>query len=285
MSIAEILPQGEYSLVHVRSRAFQTKPLAMSAHHPKTLKAKHFFLLVESSSRCPVLALEIYVYLTFENDSLKQHIFVPKADTSGLGDRRINVAAVVQVLLDRIIQTNPGSYLSEPVAWRKDETEKEKTQTSSPYPTVNILQTIAAKLKADPTALEKLPYYGKAHHTTAPDTAPPAATATTKVSLFTRSANAYIFPNSELNSGKHPPPGTPVSHKQYKKIVDFVKGEDYNAKTDIQAMTESGLPEVFSQCGVEYEPLKIAQVNTLTARKRPAVNNLTGLVRKAPKAP
>lgn len=398
---------GEYTLTHLRCRAFQTKPLAMSVERPPTLKIKHFFLLSEKSSNNPVLALEVYVYLSFE-EQLVQHIFVPKADTTGLG-KRVSAKAVVHELVNRVLAINPGSYMAEPVAWHKPSKESKDDSSDknlSPYPTVNALRELAAKIR-NPEPQEKK----QAHVPVTPEQY------ITKISLFTRAANAYIFPNSEQNKGKHladgnalfswwvqilekvlpetwkctadlpgaepaavsrylpkrwsrghifekealaireiplfpddpkgrflehlvvegryrsvnvalfweelgfrqefrlgnvvgiigcenvdpvavgssKMPGLSVSHKQYKKIVDFIKSEDY-AAPDVSTMITLGLPEVFKQSGLEYEPERIvgtrqvaaketksaAPVNTLTA-KRPAVNNLTGLVRKARK--
>lgn len=432
-SLADVLPRGQYGLLHLRSRAYETKALIMTKSRPKTVKIKHFFLLIDQTSQCPVLALELYVYLTFEENSLSQHIFVPKADTTGLGSRRIDVAGVVAVLVDLIVKTNPGAYLAEPVAWRKALSDEDDTKTEeksenfdSPYPTVNALRALSSKLKANPHAKGLLPQVGSKadKEQNSLDAVKVPENVISKISLFTRSANAYIFPKLEQNSGKHiadgkalfqwwmrlldktlldqwrcladipgaerlavqrclpsdrwtqgniyvdnaeaekapavrrvpvfpddpkgrflehlvvegryrtvssrqfweelgyrqefrlgnvvgiigcenlhlvkidqsaPATGLSVSHKQYKKVVEFVKGEDYSARSDIMAMTESGLPEMFNQNGLKYHletvegtriiedrAAKTAQVvNTLSvkSKKRP-VNNLTGLVKK-----
>lgn len=220
---------GEYSLMHIRCRAFQTKPLVTSKQRPPTLKVKHFFLLTEKASQCPVLALEVYVYLTFEK-SLVQHIFIPKADTTGLG-KRVSARAVVGALLAQLLEVNPGAYLAE-ASWSeapssttamgiengdaKSDSSHNTTSKStspnnppnntspkntpskkvfydpSPYPTVNALRALAAKIR-DPSG-------SKAQKTPGPQ---PPQHFHTKISLFTRAADAYIFPNSERNPGKH----------------------------------------------------------------------------------
>lgn len=216
---------GEYSLMHIRCRAFQTKPLVTSKQRPPTLKVKHFFLLTEKASQCPVLALEVYVYLTFEKN-LVQHIFIPKADTTGLG-RRVSARAVVGALLSQLLEVNPGAYLAE-ASWseaaissgaeNEKDTDSAEVDTSSspknpfeaskntsskevflhgpsqvsPYPTVNALRALAAKIRH--------PSGSKAQKTPGPQ---PPQHFHTEISLFTRAANAYIFPNSERNPGKH----------------------------------------------------------------------------------
>lgn len=424
VGLEEALPNGQYELLHLRCRGFQTKPLTMAVDRPLTVKVKHFFMLIDSTSKCPVLALEIYIYLTLEKDCVSQHIFVPKADTTGLGSQRIDVAAVVLVLVKALVETNAGAYFKEPVAWKQSHKDND-VKAESPYATVNVLRALASKLTSDPASIHSLPYYGTPEHKEKESRGPEVAdTVTTKISLFTRAANAYIFPKLEHNSGKHIAdgntlfrwwlrifdhclpstwrcvgdipgaeaaavarsfpsdrwkqgniyvsgltpavrqiplfpddpkgrflehlivegryksvttqqfwqelgfrqefrlgnvvgiigcensdavaldrestcPGLSVSHKQYKKVVEFVKGEDYSNKFDIQAMIESGLPEVFKQNGLKYltiklegkrqrkemSPKNVTPVNNLNSmvRKRPAVNNLTGLVKKAPK--
>lgn len=218
---------GDYTLVHIRCRAFQTKPLVTSKQRPPTLKVKHFFLLTEKSSQCPVLALEVYIYLTF-GENLTQHVFIPKADTTGLG-KRVSARAVVGALLSQLLEINPGAYLAE-ASWSapvnegdlgvgpkkstpmasengvisestKNNPASAENETSvepsvepqlSAYPTVNALRALARKIR-DPADSRK-------QKTPAPQ---PPQNFHTKISLFTRAANAYIFPNSERNPGKH----------------------------------------------------------------------------------
>lgn len=224
MNFSKRLPdQKSYSILHFRTNAYQCKPLVVLKKKPLTLKVKHLFLLKDLQSLCLVLGIEIYVYLTFQNDELSRHIFILKADTTGLGSSRFSAAGFVLEVLQYLVNLNPEEYYETASYWyseknkscivtpQENHTQSQSTVESnnsareSVYPLVTDLLSLSQKLSKDPAFYLQISYYldkslvKKTHGL--PFTKP--AKMVNKISLFTRSANAYIFPESHRNEGKH----------------------------------------------------------------------------------
>lgn len=179
--LADALP-ASYLIWPLTTVAYEVKPLVHSAARPRTLKVRHFFVLVEKATQCVVFGLEVYVYLTF-GLVLQRHIFVAKADTTGLG-RRFSASRVVASLMEHLLSIDPKKYL-EDARWRKRHVQTTVENTLE-FPIVNTLRSLSRR---DKKLVNQPP--------SVPDQI------STSVSLFTRSAEAYIFPSSEENKGKH----------------------------------------------------------------------------------
>lgn len=445
--LAPILPLGhEFGALHMRSSAYECKPPILKK--ARTLKVKHFLLLTDSD--CVIFGIEIYVYLTF-GEVLEHHVFVSKADTTGLGVR-ISVAGVVLEFIRYLLATDPTVYFRG-AKWRNldgidafDETEtfeagphsenhllnsenhllnsQNHLLNSLEFEIVNTLLELSQKF-TDPDYYRGILFYSKDKPNTAGPSefpVPIPKTFHTKISLFTRSAEAYLFPHSHKNPAKHvadgnvlfswwlkalarvlddswlctadipgadpnsvtrfladlpewstgnihvdptsdakavyciplfpdDPKGRFLEHlivenryktvttsqfwnelgyrqefrlgnvvgiigctkkesvplvssqeedaqvlplKDYKKILEYVKGEDYSKESDILAMVNAGLPELFKQCGVNGEFVKVEGRQEVSGKKdklsakgpvqlteKTAVNELT--VKRAPR--
>lgn len=222
MDLSKRLPAHKpFSTLHFRTNAYQCKSLTVSRPKNDTLKIKHLFLLIDQESKCVVFGIEIYVYLTFQGPDLTQHIFVLKADTTGLGSVRFSAAEVVLELVTYLIHLNPEEYYESAAFWNRNNEaieasagKKRKVDSSqrldsvsddSEYAIVNDLLSLSLKLKDDPKYLSgKLWFLGSSEENHSQEfPLPRPSRFSTKISLFTRAANAYIFPESDKNLGKH----------------------------------------------------------------------------------
>lgn len=224
MDLSKRLPEnGKFSTLHFRTNAYQCKPLTITKDKPTTLKIKHLFLLKDQVSRCVVLGIEIYVYLSFNKNDLIRHLFVLKADTTGLGSTRFSAAEVVLELINYLIGLNPEEYYNHATFWDKDNESKDNTKKKGPtgnfvgaaledlisqlseYSVVNDLRKLSEQLLVEPEFYKKITSFpskiDKTLYSELPFERP--STLNTKVSLFTRSADAYIFPESHKNPSKH----------------------------------------------------------------------------------
>lgn len=242
----------------LRTSATECKPLVLSRPRCRTLKSKHLLLLSEAKSGCIVFAVEVYVYLLFYTDCLERHIFVSKADTTGLGEVRISIAGVVEEYLRHLVKIPVESYI-DGAKWRSDliavlkgeevkktafeqfsDTEMGSERGSSQpelseFDIVNTLNELSNKLKLDPTFLRSILFYlkQKGHSDTGGQ---PLVTipekALTKVCLFTRSADSYIFPYSQKNSNKHIADGNAL-FKWWIRVLSRSLDDSWKCKADI----------------------------------------------------
>lgn len=251
------LPDNKaFSTLHFRTNAYQCKPLTISKDKNVTLKVKHFFLLKELQSKCVVLGVEIYVYLTFQDSSLTRHIFVLKADTTGLSSVRFSAAEVVLEFVDYLVKVNPEIYYEHASFWSKDES-KEKSQSSvdshpaeSEYAIVNDLLQLGERVKNEPGFLRNLSFYlsRESRRGNSKEFSLQRPTLlTTKISLFTRAADAYIFPESAKNTGKHVASGN-LLFRWWIALLVKITDESWVCKADIPGSearaVERFLPEL-----------------------------------------
>lgn len=418
--------EGSHEAVILRTSSYQCKPLVVSG--PPTLKLKHLLYVIEKASECPVVAVEVYVYLTCEDGILNRHFFVSKADTTGLGAKKLSVAGVVTQFMRYLLSVNPQSYL-ENARWRRKIQPEADLPVESEFNVVNTLLHLSRRLKEKPEFYDSILFYGSKDFSGDEQAKElwKFNSIDTSISLFTRSAGAYLFPGSEKNSGKHVADGntlfkwwisvllkaldeswelsadipgsdkrevsrffpqgsnwtvsniyeagshlavfripvfpddpkgrflehlvvegrykslntsqfwnelgfrqefrlgntvgiigcvqksqphfstedrdTVVTLKAYKKVIESIKGENYNVKEEVQSFIQSGLPEIYRRCGVKVNPMTIngkkkntpnnmsstvqtKEVNKLSGsmEKRPEAIDLNGLVRKKPGA-
>ena len=220
MDFAKRLPENKpFSKIHFRTNAYQCKSLTVSKPKQTTLKIKHLFLLKDLVAECIVLGIEINVYLTFQGDQLTRHIFVLKPDTTGLGSVRFSAAEVVLEVIDYLVKLNPEIYYEKASFKEKDapaaNPEEKYASKSSPstlsgcsvseYAIVNDLLALSKKLEQVPGFLRKTRVYLQSLSMPERKEFPLYRPSwfNNKISLFTRAADSYIFPESKKNAGKH----------------------------------------------------------------------------------
>ncbi|GEQ69987.1 hypothetical protein JCM33374_g3663 [Metschnikowia sp. JCM 33374] len=249
MDLSPKIPQGsQYSALHIRTNAYQCKPLTISRKKPLTLKVRHLLLLSEKDTSRIVLGIEIYVYLTFQGSLLERHIFISKADTTGLGSRHISTASMTKTFLEYLIDLDPKVYLDGAKYRRKarvaslEDEKYDDTAHNDPLLKENAceleivkeLRALSKKLRRDPSTLENFYKDGIGSSKPALSQLPVKMpiTSNTRISLFTRSADAYLFPNSEKNKGKHRVDGNTL-FKWWISILDNILNDTWSCKADI----------------------------------------------------
>lgn len=243
MNLNSLLPHGQsYSVLHLRTKAYECKPLLISKNKPFTLKVKHLLLLTENTSGCIVYGIEVYIYLTFHGLVLQRHVFVLKADTTGLSSRRISIAGLTKKFLSYLINLDPTVYLQNASLNRRkieasEFAENDECNTSE-FDTVNLLRGLSKRLHDDPSFYSSLPFY-KEHlaerlqfNQDMKLPVEPPTLVETKISLFTRAAHAYLFPDSDKNKSKHVADSGQL-FKWWLGVLDAILNRDWIKKADI----------------------------------------------------
>lgn len=178
------------------------------------------------------------MYLLFGEDQIERQIFVAKADTTGLGKCRFSIAGITAQFIKHLLAIPVASYL-DGAHWRseeKDASELPKLENLSEYDIVNTLNELSAQLASDPAFFRSILFYLKNHdestheNTLAPIQVPEFALS--KVCLFTRSADSYIFPYSQKNKGKHIADGHAL-FKWWVNVLNGVLDESWKCKADL----------------------------------------------------
>lgn len=238
----------------LRSQATECKALVLSRPRCRTLKSKHLLLLFEAKSGCIVFAVEVFVYLLFYADCLERHLFVSKADTTGLGEARISIAGVVEEYIRHLVRIPVESYI-DGAKWRSQQnvelkgvkvenealgetdisSENANLPNASEFDIVNTLHELSQKLKHDPQFFRSIPYYLKLKNNSGSSYPAPVAIpekVLSKVCLFTRSADSYIFPYSQKNANKHIADGNAL-FKWWIRMLSRSLDDSWICKADI----------------------------------------------------
>lgn len=238
----------------LRSQATECKALVLSRPRCRTLKSKHLLLVSEAKSGCIVFAVEVFVYLLFYANCLERHLFVSKADTTGLGEARISIAGVIEEYIRHLVSIPVESYI-DGAKWRSQQnielkggnvgketlgetdisSESPNLPMGSEFDIVNTLHELSEKLKQDPQFFRCIPYYLKLKdHSGTSHPAPVAIPekVVSKVCLFTRSADSYIFPNSQKNANKHIADGNAL-FKWWIRVLSRSLDDSWICKADI----------------------------------------------------
>lgn len=231
-----------YSVLHLRTNAYQCKPLVISKKKPLTLKAKHLLLVTENASGCIVVGFEVFIYFTI-TDILERQIFILKADTTGLGYLRVSVAAIAKEFLAYLVAVDPAVYLSNVHLHSKKPTETPRLTTTSEFDLVNDLRLLSERVATEPQLYESM--CSKASNKTRPTTSVAVPSKmTTRVSLFARSAHAYLFPESDKNPKKHVADGNAL-FKWWLRVLDAVLDDSWRKMADIPGADRAAVERFF----------------------------------------
>lgn len=162
-----------------------------------SFKAKHFFLLMENDK--PTFAMEVYVYISVWSDRAERIIYVSKCDTVGMSRSNIRFGEISTYVLQWLVSRDLQNDYCQNILRGNNVT------SSSPF-----LNTNGAEEEAPVNAV---------HHALVRHLhrlrAPPGAKRsrgfsvaipqrqTTRICLFTRPAEQYLFPGSSGNAYKH----------------------------------------------------------------------------------
>lgn len=221
--------------------------MCVAADLDLTLKAKHLLLLLHKEEQVIVLGIEIYVYLTIKGANATRQIFVLKADTTGLSAVRVSVAAVASEFLKCLLELNPFDYLHGASLKRTKNEKDTKSAHISEFDTVNDLRDISQRVATDPEFFAFVKLYsnrGSQAHQTLELPIPSPTQEQTKISLFTRAADAYLFPNSQKNSGKHVASGNGL-FSWWLKVLSNTLDESWLCKADLPGADSHAVKKFF----------------------------------------
>lgn len=215
-SLNNVLPKGnDFQLLHLQSNPCEIVPIItpkkgthlnkQSKLKTTTIKTQHFFAL--SHNEKYVLALEIYVYITLyhnlDPETMKDHssaerlIFVSKADTNGYCDVRFSAKDVTRVILEFLLGIDPNYYLTKvkPLKRKYMKNDKRHFIIGESKLKENLLK-LSKRYETNKQQyhLDTSKYYSNFTYN---------GQFITKISLFTRPADHYLFSESSKNKGKH----------------------------------------------------------------------------------
>ncbi|CCK70929.1 H3 histone acetyltransferase RTT109 KNAG_0F02650 [Huiozyma naganishii CBS 8797] len=198
------LPVGEeFQLLQLQSNPAEVPALftarRSAGRNKTTVKTQHFFALCHAER--VVFALEVYCYVTLggRDGRPERLLFVSKADTNGYAQCRFSAGGVTRALLRYVLAINPEYYLQrvKPLKRKFSGTDKRKLVVGA-VSTGNALKILADRIEAltTPETTDRDRFYT----TSALDNPQECVT---KLCLFTRPADHYLFNGSAQNSGKH----------------------------------------------------------------------------------
>lgn len=240
-----VLPKnGDFEIFHLQSNPCEIVPIitpkskitgSKESPDSRTVKTQHFIAL--SCKKKFVYALEIFVYITVQNDTDKKYqkiqppaerlIFVSKADTNGYSDVRFSTKDVTRVILEYILKIDPNYYLLrvKPLK-RKYKKEDKKNFIIGKDKIQNNLKKLSKKA-LDNTCyiLDQDIYFLNIAF---------AGKFVTKICLFTRPADQYLFPGSSSNRRKHILNGVQLM-KWWLHIIDNLVEEKFDRSNKLKA--------------------------------------------------
>lgn len=238
--LRECLPKDEqFELLNLQNIPMETKPLvtSLSSHNDsdrnsKTIKVPHFFALAHNKKF--VYGIEIHVYLILSStngagtyDKVERLLFVSKADTNGYCDVKFSAKQVTKGLIHYLMTLDPVTYLRHVIPLERKYTLHDKktllTRSTSLTDALEILsQRTKLTHKPESSALQSDRYFLSFS---------PTGPVTTKLCIFTRPADQYLFADSAKNPRKHTLSGAGLL-KWWVSIVDEVICEDFTPDSD-----------------------------------------------------
>lgn len=199
-ALAPYLPKDtHFKALHVYTVTYETKDFICVRKKDKeksqTFKNKHFLALIDSDQQI-ILGLELYVYLICTNDSTINHIFVSKADTTGLSKHKVKVADIIRTMISYVDNIDIREYTKHV---ERKAMGAETPSIAEGSPVVAAVRTLVDKLRSEPS------FYRTLVHDQSSEKNPISVSDNVnhRISLFTRSSEQYLFPESSENKNKH----------------------------------------------------------------------------------
>lgn len=186
-------------------------PVIAKPRHSKPListKTVHFCILFDSL-KTPLLAIEVFTYLSFYKTRVEKLVYVSKVDTTGLTISDINVAGFVTEYLKYIVGLSISTLLKD-LKFTKNQTNVQNHAKSKEIfvsETHFRLSQLYEQARGNPAYLNKSKKSVDALEYILELGIDPRVLnekkISTKIVLFTRSEKQYLFPGSVKNKGKH----------------------------------------------------------------------------------
>lgn len=252
-SLSFNLPKGSYKLLHIQSEPRQCKHLLVyhkkSAHKPNlTILVKHFINLIHDD--LIIMGIEIYVYLTVFESHINHHIFISKADTTGLSSHKYKFGPLISSIVKFFIEYDVNNYCKNVKLKTQDVTKGSGTNR-----TVKELNRIIERLREGPAYYKSIPYYNDVvipiPRTDLKTLSPPQRIRTC-ISLFTRASEQYLFPNSSKNKGKHVIGGAGLLNWWIKllnvTLQSQEKGDPWECRLHVPGSDEVSISKMLPAC-------------------------------------
>lgn len=241
----KVLPKhSNFEIFHLQSNPSEIVPIITprvkitgSKENPdsQTIKTQHFIAL--SYKKKFVYALEIFVYITIRNTtdikyqelrpSAERLIFVSKADTNGYSDVHFSTKDITTVILEYILRIDPNYYLLKvkPLKRKYKKEDKEHFIIGKDRIQNNLQKLSKRTLDDTHHILDQDPYFFNLSF---------SGEFLTKISLFTRPADQYLFPGSSNNRKKHVLDGIQLM-KWWLHIIDTLVEENFDKSRRLKA--------------------------------------------------
>lgn len=198
--MAPYLTHGEaFRALHISTVTYESKDFICIRKSlkssSKTYKNKHFLALIDADHQI-ILGLELYVYLICSEEKTIHQIFVSKADTTGLSKYKVKVADIVQTMIRHVDNIQIEEYTKD-VESKKSATDI--NQSEDTLPVVSAIKDLAKQLQSNPSFYRDMAL--KKVHESKPLEV--SDNIIHRISLFTRSSDQYLFPDSSENKNKH----------------------------------------------------------------------------------
>ena len=239
--LQEALPiDKHFEILHLQSVPTETSPIVTqdlaNEYSLKTIKTQHFFSVFHNSK--VFFGLEIYVYITLRGTSEKgifnqefsgteRQIFISKADTNGYCETKVNIKEITKAILTYILSINPNYYLKRVKPIKRKFRRKHSHMISKSTSTLKALKILSRRRhihKMEPLIEEINDLYLQYE---CPDNI------ITKISLFTRPAEEYLFSESSKNQNKHVLNGDGLL-KWWISILDYLVVETFLEGTEAE---------------------------------------------------
>ncbi|CCE65856.1 hypothetical protein TPHA_0N00750 [Tetrapisispora phaffii CBS 4417] len=234
--LSDCLPSDDrFEVLHLQSVPTENYPIVTKKlgqdNELITVKTQHFFTLFQNSKT--VFGLEIYVYITLikkakldtNNDVLdaERLIFISKADTTGYNNKRINIKLITKSIIHYLLSIDPNYYLQKVKPLKRNYVGKFSNYISKSTSTVKALKLLSKRKSAHQKQLyppNDLFLHLKCEQNIV-----------TKICLFTRPADQYLFADSSKNAKKHVLTGEGLL-LWWISIMDDLLIEEYESGTE-----------------------------------------------------
>ncbi|SMN20811.1 similar to Saccharomyces cerevisiae YLL002W RTT109 Histone acetyltransferase critical for cell survival in the presence of DNA damage during S phase [Maudiozyma saulgeensis] len=246
------LPQDhKFEILHLQNTPTQVRPIVTLPKkncHTKsqdvTIKTPHFFALANNSKF--IYGIEIHVYIILKNnnnnnndtvneknpsyDDAERLIFISKADTNGYSDIKFSAKQITKGIIHYLFSIDPNHYLKQVVPLeRKYEQSFSKIFITKETSLENALQILSNRShqKEKSQAVRKKMLQSHQHYLSFKL----ANKIRTKLCLFTRPADQYLFAESSKNPNKHTLSGMGLL-KWWLSIIDDLLCEDFTKDSE-----------------------------------------------------
>ncbi|CAB4254933.1 similar to Saccharomyces cerevisiae YLL002W RTT109 Histone acetyltransferase critical for cell survival in the presence of DNA damage during S phase [Maudiozyma barnettii] len=247
-TLKHYLPQDhKFEILHLQNRPTQVRSIVTSSKKDRnigsnsvTIKTPHFFALANNNKI--IYGIEIHVYVILKNNNSSETganlsyndaerlIFISKADTNGYSDVKFSAKQITKGIIHYLFSIDPNHYLEHVIPLeRKYKQSFSKIIITRETSLENALQILSDRAQQKEISQEIRSNLLRSHQHYLSFKLPNKIR--TKLCLFTRPADQYLFAESSKNPNKHTLSGMGLL-KWWLSIVDELLCEDFSAESE-----------------------------------------------------